>query len=82
MPSTSVLDISQDQVAHRLINFIFQDLLPRYGMTVRQDQVNLSHRMLEALIGRQIALHEAGVGIGKTFSYLVAAIVYQLCIPV
>jgi len=81
MTSISAPNISQDQVAHRLIDFIFLDLLPRYGMTVRQDQVSLSHRMLEALMGRQIALHEAGVGIGKTFSYLVAAIVYQLCMP-
>ena len=50
-------------------------------MLVRLSQVELAHRMLDTLAGRGIALYEAGVGIGKTFSYLIAAIAYQLCMP-
>jgi ATP-dependent DNA helicase DinG len=70
-----------DNVAHDLIDFIFLTLLPQYGMTVREPQVELAHRMLDVLIGRQIGLHEAGVGIGKTFSYLIAGIAFHLCLP-
>jgi ATP-dependent DNA helicase DinG len=68
-------------VAHDLIDFIFQSLLPNYGMKIREAQIELAHRMLDVLIGRKIALHEAGVGIGKTFSYLIAAIAFHLCLP-
>ena len=72
---------SHADVAHHLIDLIFNHLLPNYGMIIRDAQVELAHRMLDILIGHQIALHEAGVGIGKTFSYLVAAIAYQQCMP-
>jgi ATP-dependent DNA helicase DinG len=68
-------------VAHDLIDFIFHSLLPLYGMKIREAQIELAHRMLDVLSGRKIALHEAGVGIGKTFSYLIAAIAFHLCLP-
>lgn len=68
-------------VAHDLIDFIFHSLLPNYGMKIREAQIELAHRMLDVLSGRKIALHEAGVGIGKTFSYLIAAIAFHLCLP-
>ena len=68
------------EVAHDLITYLFEQILPRYDMLVRLSQVELAHRMLDTLAGHGIALYEAGVGIGKTFSYLIAAIVYQLCL--
>ena len=35
--------------AHKLIDHIFQDLLPAHGMAQRPEQIQLSHRMLEHL---------------------------------
>ena len=34
----------------------------------------LCHEMLDNLLGRNIALCDAGVGIGKTYAYLVACV--------
>ena len=35
--------------AHKLIDHIFQDLLPAHGMAQRPEQIQLSHRMLDML---------------------------------
>ena len=59
--------------AHKLIDHIFQDLLPAHGMAQRPEQIQLSHRMLEAMQDGKIALCDAGTGIGKTYAYLAAA---------
>ena len=59
--------------AHKLIDHIFQDLLPAHGMVQRPEQIQLSHRMLEAMQDGRIALCDAGTGIGKTYAYLAAA---------
>lgn len=59
--------------AHKLIDHIFQDLLPAHGMAQRPEQIQLSHRMLEAMQNGRIALCDAGTGIGKTYAYLAAA---------
>lgn len=58
--------------AHEEVDHIFQELMPKHGLTVREEQLRLSHEMLDALWGNQIALCDAGVGIGKTYAYLVA----------
>ena len=60
--------------AHQLIDHIFIDLLPQHGMVQRPAQIQLSHEMLDAMLREKIALYDAGTGIGKTFSYLVAAV--------
>lgn len=62
------------QKAHDDIDAIFRDIFPLYGMEPREAQIKLSHDMLDALAGRRIALCDAGVGIGKTYAYLVAAV--------
>lgn len=59
--------------AHKLIDHIFQDLLPTHGMAQRPEQIQLSHRMLDAMQDGRIALCDAGTGIGKTYAYLAAA---------
>lgn len=63
--------------AHKEIEYIFRDLLPRHGLKVREEQLKLSHEMLDALWGKQITLCDAGVGIGKTYAYLVACIMME-----
>ena len=60
--------------AHQLIDHIFIDLLPQHGMVQRPAQIQLSHEMLDAMLREKIALCDAGTGIGKTVSYLVAAV--------
>ena len=63
--------------AHKDISYIFQELLPGYGLTHRPEQAKLSHFMLDAMIHSRIALCDAGTGIGKTFAYLVAGTVFD-----
>ncbi len=65
------------QNAHQEIDHIFKELLPAHGMAERPTQVALSHRMLDAMLDDSIALCDAGTGIGKTYAYLVAGIVFS-----
>ena len=53
--------------AHKLIDHIFQDLLPAHGMAQRPEQIQLSHRMLEAMQDGKIALCDAGTGSGIVY---------------
>ena len=63
--------------AHKQIDEIFKTLLPARGLSYREAQAQLSHTMLDALLDGKIALCDAGTGIGKTFSYLVAGTVFD-----
>ena len=60
--------------AHEEMEYIFQKLMPKKGLNIREEQLRLSHEMLDTLWGKQIALCDAGVGIGKTYAYLIACI--------
>ncbi|MBQ9345966.1 MAG: ATP-dependent DNA helicase [Oscillibacter sp.] len=66
-----------NQKQHDEIDRIFKELLPAQGLKERPEQIALSHRMLDAMQNCGIALCDAGTGIGKTFGYTVAGIVYQ-----
>ena len=63
--------------AHTELDHIFKTILPVHGMTERPEQIRLSHTMLDAMFENRIALSDAGTGIGKTYAYLTAAIVYS-----
>lgn len=63
--------------AHEEIDTIFREILPKYDMGVREAQVTLCHTMLDVMQNNQIALCDAGTGIGKTYAYLVAGIVHR-----
>ena len=65
------------ELAHQQAETIFRHIFPREGMTVREGQIQLCHTMLDALFGREVALCDAGVGLGKTYAYLVAAILWM-----
>ena len=65
------------ELAHQQVETIFRHVFPRQGMTVRAGQIQLCHTMLDALFGREVALCDAGVGLGKTYAYLVAAILWM-----
>ncbi len=63
--------------AHQEIDRIFRNLFPKYGMTIREEQLRLCHQMLSALWDGQIALCDAAVGVGKTYAYLTASLLFR-----
>lgn len=63
--------------AHREAEEIFRSLLPKNGLNVREEQIQLCHKMLDTLFHGDIALCDAGVGIGKTYAYLAACILMR-----
>ena len=65
------------EMAHQQAEQLFRTVLPSQGMVVREGQIQLCHAMLDALFGRETALCDAGVGLGKTYAYLAAAILWQ-----
>ena len=65
------------ELAHQQAETIFRHVFPRRGMTVREGQIQLCHTMLDALYNKEVALCDAGVGLGKTYAYLVAAILWM-----
>ena len=67
--------------AHRQVEQVFRQFFPARGMVTREGQVHLCHTMLDALFGRDVALCDAGVGLGKTYAYLVACVLWQLQKP-
>lgn len=73
-----MLNLQRYQIkAHDEAEEIFRKILPETGMNVREEQIQLCHIMLDALLNRKIALCDAGVGIGKTYAYLSACIIMQ-----
>lgn len=50
-------------------------------MTVREEQISLCHFMIDSMQRRHIALCDAGTGIGKTYAYLAAAVLFRSCYP-
>lgn len=61
------------EAAHNDIERVFRNILPLHGHTPREGQISLCHTMLEVLAKGNIALADAGVGVGKTDAYIVAA---------
>ncbi len=64
--------------AGELLAHVFHDILPEYGLTLRESQLSLSLAMLEAMEKGKVALCEAEVGTGKPHAYLIAAAIYRL----
>ena len=69
--------IRNQKRAHQEVEKIFRVLFPEQGLAVREEQIRLCHEMLDTLLGEQIALCDAGVGIGKTYAYLVACVLLR-----
>lgn len=65
----------QDVEPVKLIEEIFEAIMPEYGYAVREPQVELSKQMYMGLTDKRISICEAEVGTGKTMAYLVAALV-------
>lgn len=68
---------TKQQQAHADAEHIFRVLLPQNGLSVREEQIALCHHMLDALFQNKITLCDAGVGIGKTYAYLTACVLFE-----
>ena len=75
------MNIDLKEQAHGEIERIFRILLPQNGLAVREEQIALCHTMLDTLLHNKIALCDAGVGIGKTYAYLIACILLKKFYP-
>lgn len=56
--------------SHAQADRIFLELLSAHGLAVRPAQIKLCHEMLDAMFLGRVALCDAGVGIGKTYTLL------------
>ena len=73
----NLIKVEYQKRAHQEVEKIFRVLFPEQGLAVREEQIRLCHEMLDTLLGEQIALCDAGVGIGKTYAYLVACVLLR-----
>ena len=72
-----MITTEQKNRAHQDADYIFKELFPQCGMKERQGQTSLCHEMLDAMFGAKIMLSDAGTGIGKTYAYLTAAVIFH-----
>ncbi|MFI3214892.1 MAG: ATP-dependent DNA helicase [Eubacteriales bacterium] len=68
---------TSDERAEKLLEEIFRQSLPKYGMNYRKQQEELSQAMLKTLHSELIALCEAEVGTGKTHAYILALAIHN-----
>jgi len=70
-------EIPSLQKAHAEAEYIFRELFPANGFAIRSAQIKLCHEMLDTMFLNRTALCDAGTGIGKTYAYLVAGLLWQ-----
>lgn len=58
------------------IGHVFYDLLPGHGYEIREEQIFTAFQLADAVCKGKVHFAEAGLGTGKTFAYLLAAIPY------
>lgn len=61
-----------------LIDIIFKVIMPQYGYTFREQQLEMAKSIFFGLGFRKVTLCEAEVGTGKTMAYLVAGFIAKL----
>ena len=59
------------------VSTFFWDEAPQHGLEMREGQQDMSFEIVDALINDQHFAIEAGVGIGKSFGYLVPVLLYS-----
>ncbi len=64
----------QNAPSYRKLIEFFKKTLPGQGYTFREDQFALAKELWQAILDRKICIAEAGVGLGKTFAYLIPAV--------
>ena len=63
-------------IGEKVMSF-FWDVAPEHGFEMREGQQDMSFEIVDALIHDQHFAVEAGVGIGKSFGYLVPVLLYN-----
>lgn len=58
------------------IGEVFYDLLPEHVYEVREEQIYTAYQIADSVCKGKVHFAEAGVGTGKTFAYLLAAIAF------
>lgn len=58
------------------IGDVLYDILPEHGYEVRDEQIFTAFQIADAFCEKKVHLAEAGLGTGKTFAYLLSAILY------
>lgn len=80
MPNTLPFTITKDDTFFDLlgdyIGDVFYDILPEKGYELRDEQIYMAFQVEQAFKNKGIVFAEAGVGTGKTFVYLLYAILY------
>ena len=70
------------QKQYDMVDNIFKDILPQEDFNIRDNQIKLCKHICDVLNDRNISLSEAGVGIGKTYAYIIACIVNKHFRPI
>ena len=60
------------------LDAIFKYIMPKNGFSIRERQIDLAQQMLDTLYHRRTLIAEAGLGIGKTYAYIVASLIIKL----
>jgi ATP-dependent DNA helicase DinG len=80
MTNTLPFTITKDDTFFDLlgdyIGDVFYDILPEKGYELRDEQIYMAFQVEQAFKNKGIIFAEAGVGTGKTFVYLIYAILY------
>lgn len=76
--ATSDYQVTLPENPKTLIEYIFRKLMPESGFKIREEQIELSINMYAGIKNNCISICEAEVGTGKTYAYIVAAVVYSL----
>ncbi|SFH12970.1 ATP-dependent DNA helicase DinG [Desulfotomaculum arcticum] len=58
------------------IGQVFYDVLPEHGYEIREEQIYTAFKLADAACRGKVHFAEAGLGIGKTFAYLLTAVAY------
>lgn len=65
------------QISERVTNFFWDDAPNKYGFEEREGQNEMAFEILDAIKDHKHIVVEAGVGIGKSFAYLVPLLYYN-----
>lgn len=76
-----MIELAYMDSAHTDIDTIFRSILPQHGREPREGQIKLCHEMFDALADKKIALCDAGVGVGKTDAFIIAALMLHKYLP-
>ena len=70
-------DTSIYEISERVSSFFWDEAPNKYGLEAREGQQDMAFEILDAIRSSYHIAVEAGVGIGKSFAYLVPLLLYN-----